>query len=270
MSRRATVAGAFFVGALGCASVPAAPGGPLQRSGTFQLGGGLGVDVANSRVTTTTTSERQTHFDAGFLMSRLGARYSPADVLDFAVDYGTNGAGGEIRTGRPERAGSLPFAFSLGARTGALIPLTLQDDVRKQWETRARLEVYPRLRPLFPTDLNRVHAIVALGASRGRYFHSAPQGDGVSVLQFEARIEGALGLELRGEAAFLSLVALPYYIARSWRTEHVSCGFGHCYQIDREDLVSYDQKAGGTILVSLGLTLGGPPKEVPDPRPPRY
>lgn len=244
---------------LGCASVPGTPGGPLQRAGTWQLTGALGADLANSRVTTTTASERRTHLDAGLLMSRIGARFSPLDLVDFAIDYGTNGAGAEVRAGPPEHATAWPFAVVVAARTGALIPLTLQDEVRDQWESRARVEVYPALRPPGASNLTRLHGVLALGASRGRHFHNTPHpGDGVSVLQYEERIEGAVGVEARTNGGFVSLIGLPYYVARSSGTTHVSCGIAHCYQVHPADFVSYEQTLGGTILLTVGVTLGGP------------
>ena len=250
----------------GCALVPAAPGGPLQRGGTWQLGGGAIVDVARSRTVTTPETRERTHLDAGTAAVRLGFRHAPTDYVDFAADIGLNGAGAEIRAGLPEEGRPLPVALSLAARTGAFIPLTLQQEVREQRETRIRLELYPLLWAV--KGLGRLRGVVAAGVSRGVHFHAAPL---IDVLQSEDRVESAIGLEWRRDEASISLTALLYYVARSWGARSVPCGIAHFTAFGSRDFVSYHHRCGGAVVLTVGFTFGGrAPPTVPDPREGRY
>ena len=222
-----------------CGSVPTVPGGPLQRAGTTQLA--LTPIVDTSVVTTTvmtgdpatTTSvgtSRATKggMDAGTMLipPRAGGRVALADWADLALDWDLSGLGGEIRAGTPEGT-PWPFAVSIGARSGALFSLALDDRVRDQYNVRARVEIYPLLSPPTGQVARRQHAIIALGISQGLHFHELTLQDGLDSWEFlreETRVEGALG---------------------------VSCGIAHCIQFDGRRLVAYRQDFGLSFALAV-------------------
>jgi hypothetical protein len=250
-------AASLLAGSLGCASVPSTPGGPLQRAGTWQLGAGISKSFNRAHVSTSPGAEGRRTEDFAEVI-RGGVRFAPADVLDVAVDVGFPDAGAEIRAGLPESTRLFPFAVSLAARSAALAPLAEPREVRDQRNIRGRLEIYPKL-GTWDAGAGRAHAVLAVGASRGRQFHlSRHAGENTALLQWEDRLEAALGLDLRGDQGFFSVVALPHYIARAWGTEHVpytNCIL-HCDELSREPFIEYRQGYSVTVLFTAGVTLG--------------
>ena len=258
----AALATALLAGA--CAVVPTVPGGPLQRAGTTQLA--LTPIVDMSIVTTTvmtgdppatpsagTSRATKGGMDAGTVSipPRAGGRVALADWADLALDWDLSGVGGEIRAGTPEGT-RWPFAVSIGARSGALFSIAIGSRIRDQYDMRARVEVYPRLSPPTGQVARRQHAIVALGISQGLHYHRLTLQDGLDQWEFmreETRVEGALGIESRTNRSAISLVALPYVVARGSFPTEVSCGIAHCIQFDGRRLVAYRQDLGLSLAL---------------------
>ena len=253
------VLGVFGLIATACASVPGTPGGPLQRAGAVQLSETQQLyDLSRIQLATTVGSEQGFHADAGttwVFPARLGGRVAITDWLDTAADWGVSDMGGELRVGVPEGAHPFPFAVLIGARTDRLAVFPA-GDYRGQHAIRARLEAYPALSSPSATSLARFHGVLALGASHGRYFHAFVVGDyDPSLTRDEDRVEGALGAELRRGRFVGSLIALPYFVARSSAPTAVDCRFPECRLVRQEDLLGYQQDFGVTITLNLGIAL---------------
>jgi hypothetical protein len=230
------------------------------------------VDVVVGGTTTSSLHEDSVHLDTGsslLVPARLGARVSLTDWLDMEADWGWSGVGGELRAGAPEGV-AVPFALSVGARSGALRPLALDDEsmVREQHELRARFELFPKL--AFPPgdELRRVHGVLAVGASQGVHYHwlplpdrggDAPDVPHQSFLRKELRIEGAVGAELRARIAVVSVVAMPYAVVRSELPGVPSCGVPSCDQMRAENAAALRQNYGVSLTLSLGLALNRRP-----------
>lgn len=254
------VLGVLGLIATSCASVPGTPGGPLQRAGAVQLSETQQLyDLSRIQLATTVGSEQGFHADAGttwVFPARLGGRVAITDWLDTAADWGVSDMGGELRVGVPEGAHPLPFAVLIGARTDRLAVFPAGDYTGQQHAIRARLEVYPPLPSPSATPLARFHAVLALGASHGRYFHAFVVGEyDPSLIRDEDRVEGAIGAELRHGRFVGSLIALPYFAARSSAPMAVDCRFPECSLVRQESLLGYQQDFGVTITLNLGIAL---------------
>jgi hypothetical protein len=236
--------------------VPSTPGGPLQGAGTWQLTSGISKSFNRARVSTTPGSGGRRSEDFGEIL-RGGVRYAPADVVDVAVDIGFPDAGVEVRAGLPEGTRSFPFAVSLAARSAAGAPIVATREIREQRNIRGRLEIYPKL-GTWSAGGGPAHGVIAVGASRGRHFHvSRHPSENTALLQWEDRLEAALGVEFRGAGGFFSVIALPHYVARSWGAEHVpytNCIL-HCGEPTRAPFIEYRQDYSVTVLFTAGVTL---------------
>jgi hypothetical protein len=240
---------------VGCASVESAPGGPLQRAGTVQALAAQSVDVAVGSLTSTDAG-RESGAYMHLLMppGKIGGRLALADWLEAEGDWGWSGIGGELRAGLPE-GGRMPFALSLGARSGALMPLPLEDSIRGQHQLRARLELYPRLATTAGPSPRRVHGILSAGVSRGVFDELLSY----EILRDETRIEGAAGVEFRARDGFASVVVMPYVVAQGSNPRAVPCGIGHCTSdIPQSSLIAAGTDFGAILSLTFGLTFNHP------------
>jgi hypothetical protein len=262
-----------LVGAGACALVPTVPGGPLQRAGTVQVSEAQVVDMVVGGTTTSTLREDRFHLDTGSSLifpARVGARVALADWLDAEADWGWSGGGGELRAGATEGA-AIPFALSLGGRSGALLPVALDDerDLRQQHELRARLELYPSFALTPGPEGRHVNGVFAAGVSQGVHYHWLPLPDHggdapdlpphESILRDELRIEGAVGVQWRARVAVVSLVAMPYAVARSQAASPVPCGDPRCDQLRQEAAGALRQNYGVSVTLGLGLAFNRRP-----------
>ncbi len=262
------------VGAPGCMIFPAGPGGPLQPQGTVQFSHHSGYAAAPARAALTSadgipdTAVHDDHADAQnvpypFPPARGGARVSPIDWWDVAVDAGWLDAGVETRVGVPEHVERLfPMALSFSARTGAAGLRNLGN--RGHWELRSRIELYPWLAK---TRHGRARAILALGASTGERFHlvAVPdvddEGEGypgfvdtLGLLRQELRVEAVGGVELRWRRMITSAIVTPYVIPSAREPKFTACN-GCSWR-----LVGYEQHYGAAVILSLGAALGPEPR----------
>ena len=246
---------ALFLVAASCASVPSAPGGPLQRAGVVQFSEPQIYDVSRIQIETDQGSKQGFAADKGglaMLPIRLGGRVAATDWLDAAGDWGLSDSGAEVRAGLGEGMRPLPLAFLIGARTDAIAPAVSHRLTGHQNEIRARLEAYPTLLHPSAASPTRIHLVLALGASHGRHYHSFDVRYQASLLRDEDRVEGALGADLRRGHFVGSLLVMPYLVARASAPTPLECDFGDCITAQ---VLGYQQTFGMAIVLSLGVAL---------------
>lgn len=256
------MAWALVLGLSGCASVPNAPGGPLQPAGTVQFAETQVYDFSHAQVQAEgDRSADEWLGDAGgallggwvALPVRLGGRVAVADWLDASADWSFSTAGLEVRAGRGEGAGRVPFAVAVAGRTDKLANLPVGERIGNQHDLRLRFEAYPRLwlSPVNPSI--RAHGVLALGVSTGRRFHAYHVFAYESPLvRDEDRLEGAVGVEYRRRHFVGNLTVMPYYVLRASRFQAADCSFGDCLT---SRATGYRQSFGVTIVLSLGVAL---------------
>jgi len=245
----------FGIVAASCATVPSAPGGPLQQAGVIQFSETQIFDVSKISIETDRGQKQGFATDAGgFCMVpfRLGGRLAATDWLDVAADWGLNDSGAEVRAGLAEGMHPLPLAVLIGARTDALAPAAGSRITGHQNEIRLRFEAYPVLRAPSATSATRMHLVLALGGSHGRHYHAFNVVYKASLEREEDRVEGALGIDLRRGRFVGNLVVMPYYVARASAPTSLECEFGDCITAR---VLEYQQALGVSVVLSLGIAL---------------
>jgi hypothetical protein len=234
----------------------------LQPAGTLQIAETQVYDYARAQVQSEGGREASGFLrDAGgallggwaALPVRLGGRLAVTDWLDASADWSFSTAGLELRAGRGEGPGRLPFALALAARTDKLANLPVGEEIGNQHDLRVRCEAYPRLWSSPVNPAIRAHGIVALGVSTGRRFHAYHAFAYESPLvRDEDRLEGAVGVEYRRRHFVGSLSVMPYYVLRASRFAAADCSFGDCLT---SRVTGYQQGVGVAIVLSLGVVL---------------
>ena len=253
----------FGVAAASCATVPSAPGGPLQQSGVIQFSETQIFDVSRINIETDKGQRQGFAADAGgccMVPFRLGGRVAATDWIDVAGDWGLNDSGTELRAGLAEGMYPLPLAFLIGARTDALAPAAGRRVTGHQNEIRLRFEAYPALRSPSATSPTRMHLVLALGGSHGRHYHAFNVVDKASLEREEDRIEGALGIDLRRGRFVGQVIAMPYFVAHASAPTSLECEFGDCITAR---VLEYQQAFGVSIVLSLGIALRQHPPHDP-------
>jgi hypothetical protein len=178
--------------------------------------------------------------------SHVGLRAAPVRWLDFGIDLGPLETGLQLRAGPLDAARPLPWGVELEWRSGLLslanwfrkggeLPVALSRNV-----LRLRGELYPPLGGRSPeSGLPRSFGMLALGASVGRELASivnlprafesneaeGPWPSQLLGLRWEARLEAAVGVQLRTEPDHrYMLVLMPWLTLHRGKMNDRDCG----------------------------------------------
>jgi len=240
-----------------CVATPGLPGGPLQRP-ALQGGVAFGHVVTPVRfVRRYPSGGEYGGTDTGYPLAALlpqqfTGRLGLVDFSDVAGNVGLLTGGFELRVGAPEGWKPVPFALTYGYQTGQLGLLDRGN--RPEREQRFRLEVYPRIST---RARDRYNLVSSLGLSFGTRFQTfvsdAPHpavtdhGSDTSILRNETRLDGALGVEARGEKFSMSVIGTPYWVLAAGKASEI-CTPNECF------LSHYRNDFGVGLYVSISLT----------------